>query len=112
MSRLRTSSQCSFGTDLPFRLLKSVDSNPQRTKGTVEFSNMPGLTSTTEGKYNQIPGPLGLASASLEGKVALVTGAGTYLSHSIRQGSNAKTGSQGAESAGRWRWSSAAAAQK
>jgi hypothetical protein len=39
---------------------------------------MPGLTTTTEGKYNQIPGPLGLASASLEGKVALVTGAGTY----------------------------------
>lgn len=26
--------------------------------------------------YTQIPGPLGLASASLEGKVALVTGAG------------------------------------
>lgn len=30
-----------------------------------------------KGKYNAIPGPLGLASASLEGKVALVTGAGT-----------------------------------
>ncbi|ROW06385.1 hypothetical protein VMCG_04287 [Cytospora schulzeri] len=29
-----------------------------------------------KGKYNAIPGPLGLASASLEGKVALVTGAG------------------------------------
>lgn len=29
-----------------------------------------------KGKYNTIPGPLGLASASLEGKVALVTGAG------------------------------------
>jgi len=36
---------------------------------------MPGVTSSG-GKYNQIPGPLGLASASLEGKVALVTGAG------------------------------------
>lgn len=31
-----------------------------------------------KGKYNAIPGPLGLASASLEGKVALVTGAGTF----------------------------------
>jgi tetrahydroxynaphthalene reductase len=36
---------------------------------------MPGLTTST-GKYSQIPGPLGLAAASLEGKVALVTGAG------------------------------------
>jgi hypothetical protein len=27
-------------------------------------------------KYTQIPGPLGLESASLKGKVALVTGAG------------------------------------
>ncbi|KAI1366798.1 short chain dehydrogenase [Xylaria arbuscula] len=33
---------------------------------------MPGTVT----KYDQIPGPLGLASASLEGKVALVTGAG------------------------------------
>ncbi|RKU48512.1 Trihydroxynaphthalene reductase [Coniochaeta pulveracea] len=36
---------------------------------------MPGVT-TSSGKYDQIPGPLGLASASLAGKVALVTGAG------------------------------------
>ncbi|KAI0483286.1 short chain dehydrogenase [Xylariaceae sp. FL0804] len=35
---------------------------------------MPGVTSTS--KHDQIPGPLGLASASLDGKVALVTGAG------------------------------------
>ncbi|KAK0713241.1 hypothetical protein B0T26DRAFT_359624 [Lasiosphaeria miniovina] len=40
-------------------------------------AKMPGLTSNTPGKFSQIPGPLGLASASLEGKVALVTGAGT-----------------------------------
>ncbi|KAI2635431.1 short chain dehydrogenase [Xylaria nigripes] len=33
---------------------------------------MPGTVT----KHDQIPGPLGLASASLEGKVALVTGAG------------------------------------
>lgn len=32
-----------------------------------------------KGKYNAIPGALGLASASLEGKVALVTGAGKFL---------------------------------
>ncbi|EXF85981.1 hypothetical protein COL5a_004388 [Colletotrichum fioriniae] len=38
---------------------------------------MPGVTSQSTGsKYDAIPGPLGLASASLEGKVALVTGAG------------------------------------
>ncbi|CAJ2512265.1 Uu.00g052800.m01.CDS01 [Anthostomella pinea] len=35
---------------------------------------MPGVTTTT--KWDAIPGPLGLQSASLEGKVALVTGAG------------------------------------
>lgn len=40
---------------------------------------MPGVTTATSSKYDQIPGPLGLASASLEGKVALVTGAGTYI---------------------------------
>lgn len=38
---------------------------------------MPGVTAKTGSKYDAIPGPLGLASASLEGKVALVTGAGT-----------------------------------
>ncbi|KAK1767229.1 Trihydroxynaphthalene reductase [Phialemonium atrogriseum] len=39
---------------------------------------MPALTTSTPpgSKFNRIPGPLGLASASLEGKVALVTGAG------------------------------------
>lgn len=47
-------------------------------------TTMPGLTSDNNGapagvsKYDEIPGPLGLASASLQGKVALVTGAGTY----------------------------------
>ncbi|OTA64787.1 hypothetical protein K449DRAFT_392884 [Hypoxylon sp. EC38] len=38
---------------------------------------MPSVTSQGS-KYDAIPGPLGLASASLEGKVALVTGAGAY----------------------------------
>jgi hypothetical protein len=39
---------------------------------------MPGVTSDygSSNKYDEIPGPLGLASASLQGKVALVTGAG------------------------------------
>ncbi|KAJ1331779.1 tetrahydroxynaphthalene reductase [Microdochium nivale] len=36
---------------------------------------MPGVTADTS-KYDAIPGPLGIASASLAGKVALVTGAG------------------------------------
>ena len=46
---------------------------------------MPGITGSAEtsktstgSKYDAIPGPLGLASASLEGKVALVTGAGMF----------------------------------
>lgn len=40
---------------------------------------MPSATNQAKqtSKYDAIPGPLGLASASLEGKVALVTGAGT-----------------------------------
>ncbi|OLN84420.1 Trihydroxynaphthalene reductase 2 [Colletotrichum chlorophyti] len=38
---------------------------------------MPGTTSSSiDSRGNTIPGPLGLASASLDGKVALVTGAG------------------------------------
>ncbi|KAJ0124857.1 hypothetical protein N8I77_005843 [Diaporthe amygdali] len=41
---------------------------------TEEFQD--GPAPSKKGKYNAIPGPLGLASASLEGKVALVTGAG------------------------------------
>ncbi|KAH7374457.1 tetrahydroxynaphthalene reductase [Plectosphaerella cucumerina] len=37
---------------------------------------MPGTLNGEHVDYTRIPGPLGLASASLEGKVALVTGAG------------------------------------
>jgi tetrahydroxynaphthalene reductase len=45
--------------------------------GKPKTDTMPGVTETKpKSKYDQIPGPLGLASASLEGKVALVTGAG------------------------------------
>jgi hypothetical protein len=53
---------------------------------TTTPAKMPGVTSSNgngngpagASKYDQIPGPLGLSSASLQGKVALVTGAGTY----------------------------------
>ncbi|KAL1841151.1 hypothetical protein VTJ49DRAFT_7376 [Mycothermus thermophilus] len=44
---------------------------------------MPGLTSNAGSKYDQIPGPLGLASASLEGKVAVVTGAGRGIGREV-----------------------------
>ncbi|KAI1853181.1 hypothetical protein JX265_011462 [Neoarthrinium moseri] len=48
---------------------------------------MPGLTSEhrTPSKYDRIPGPLGLASASLEGKVAVVTGAGRGIGREMAQ---------------------------
>ncbi|KAL1870539.1 hypothetical protein VTK73DRAFT_2578 [Phialemonium thermophilum] len=42
---------------------------------TATKDSMPSAMATGS-KYDRIPGPLGLASASLEGKVALVTGAG------------------------------------
>lgn len=54
----------------------SISSGTSLGKPTTD--KMPGVTEAPiKGKYNAIPGPLGLASASLEGKVALVTGAGT-----------------------------------
>lgn len=51
---------------------------PTTTTITSTLAAMPGVTSDygSSSKYDQIPGPLGLASASLQGKVALVTGAG------------------------------------
>ena len=46
----------------------------------ITSDKMPGTVNTpaapSTSRFNAIPGPLGLASASLEGKVALVTGAG------------------------------------
>jgi len=65
----------------------SISSGTSLGKPTTE--TMPGLTNEpVKGKYNQIPGPLGLASASLEGKVALVTGAGMcfFLCLTLQQG--------------------------
>jgi len=46
------------------------------------ISKMPGLVSGTS-KYDAIPGPVGLASASLEGKVALVTGSSRSIGAAI-----------------------------
>ena len=80
-------------SELVRRLLSPFKSSPAETKETkpplppslssgtslgkpTTTYNMPGVTKSTS-KYDAIPGPLGLASASLEGKVALVTGAGT-----------------------------------
>ena len=43
----------------------------------AETSSSNGHSAAPEaGKYTKIPGPLGIESASLKGKVALVTGAG------------------------------------
>ncbi len=67
----------------PTSSTSSTSSNKPSTtinNSTATRSTMPGVTSTVPAgtsKYDQIPGPLGLASASLQGKVALVTGAGT-----------------------------------
>lgn len=50
--------------------------NVENGKHTMAEEVQDGPAPSKKGKYNAIPGPLGLASASLEGKVALVTGAG------------------------------------
>lgn len=65
----------------PVETKETKQSIPSLSSGTSlakpKTANMPGVTETkTKSKYDEIPGPLGLASASLEGKVALVTGAG------------------------------------
>ena len=65
----------------PTSLRSAAPKLPTTPTVTAISSTMPGLTSTAPSgisKYDQIPGPLGLASASLAGKVALVTGAGTF----------------------------------
>lgn len=46
----------------------------------MSTGTVPDMLPPSEGRFTKIPGPLGLASASLEGKVALVTGAGTSAS--------------------------------
>jgi tetrahydroxynaphthalene reductase len=62
------------------KVTKTAPSNSSGTSLTnaITSDKMPGTVSqpAQTGRFNQIPGPLGLASASLEGKVALVTGAG------------------------------------
>ncbi|KAK4187344.1 Trihydroxynaphthalene reductase [Podospora australis] len=57
---------------------ETFEARNQSSSSLETTASMPGLTEQPSGssKYDAIPGPLGLASASLEGKVALVTGAG------------------------------------
>lgn len=66
-------------TVLPLSPIVSSADADARNKSTS--ANMPSTTAETgsgssSSKYDAIPGPLGLPSASLAGKVALVTGAG------------------------------------
>lgn len=61
-------------TPLPINGAKGANVENGKHAITEEFQD--GPAPAKKGKYNAIPGPLGLASASLEGKVALVTGAG------------------------------------
>jgi hypothetical protein len=61
-------------TPLPINGVKGHNVENGKHSMTEEVQGGPALSK--KGKYNAIPGPLGLASASLEGKVALVTGAG------------------------------------
>lgn len=61
--------------DLPLSPTEASNGG-KRANATADPSTM------KKGKYNAIPGPLGLQSASLEGKVALVTGAGKSCHHS------------------------------
>lgn len=59
----------------PSRTDDSYDAVVEK-RSIVEDAPAAAAAPAKKGKYNAIPGPLGLASASLEGKVALVTGAG------------------------------------
>ena len=52
------------------------ETNDINGKRSIAEDSHDGPEPAKKGKYTAIPGPLGLASASLEGKVALVTGAG------------------------------------
>jgi len=60
---------------IPYAEIPVPGDVPVESVTPTETIAMPGAT-IEAGKYNAIPGPLGLASASLAGKVALVTGAG------------------------------------
>lgn len=62
--------------ELPLPIPTPTKANGTNGKHTLTEDVVDDPVPTKKGKYNAIPGPLGLASASLEGKVALVTGAG------------------------------------
>ncbi len=66
-------------TNLPAPAL-SPTSHSKMPAATEMVSN--GTRVNGKSKYDAIPGPLGLGAASLEGKVALVTGAGTLFTFS------------------------------
>ena len=79
-----TSSE-TFPAEQPQQSLKEASSSftSSSANGTsIQLNNtitkMPSVAGKPAGKYDEIPGPLGLGAASLAGKVALVTGAGTY----------------------------------
>ncbi|CAN8104305.1 unnamed protein product [Discula destructiva] len=55
---------------------KTANGSANGKRSMPEVTQEEGPVAAKKGKYNAIPGPLGLKSASLEGKVALVTGAG------------------------------------
>lgn len=60
-------------------LVEEIPVSPNKaTQGKRGHAGTADPAAAKKGKYNAIPGPLGLASASLEGKVALVTGAGKF----------------------------------
>lgn len=62
--------------ETPLPINGSKGNNVENGKHSITEEFQDGPAPAKKGKYNAIPGPLGLASASLEGKVALVTGAG------------------------------------
>ncbi|KAI7788565.1 tetrahydroxynaphthalene reductase [Diaporthe eres] len=70
-------------TRLPINGSKGANVENGKHAITEEFQD--GPAPAKKGKYNAIPGPLGLASASLEGKVALVTGAGRGIGREMAQ---------------------------
>lgn len=63
---------------VPVSSNSSSTTNTSTIKATPAAAKMPGVTAPSgTSKYDQIPGPLGSQSSKLDGKVALVTGAGT-----------------------------------
>lgn len=64
-------------------LVEELPISPSQANNGKRVNEHADPAAAKKGKYNAIPGPLGLASASLEGKVALVTGAGKSFAHIV-----------------------------